>query len=64
MQSKERGRIDEAESWRVRLREEQEILLPNLRWLQVHRQALHDAWAQSEGIKPFIISHLFSIQHG
>ena len=59
MQSKERGLIDEVESWRVRLREEQENILSNLRWLQVYRKALHVAWAQGECIKPFIVSPYF-----
>jgi len=45
----------------MRLREEQENILPNIRRLPVHRKTLHDARAQSEGIKPFIVSHLFSI---
>ncbi len=35
--------------------------MPNLSRLPIHRKTLHDARAQSEGIKPFIISYLFSI---
>ncbi len=58
MQSKERGKIDEAESWRVRLREEQEKILPATSGLQVHGQALHDARAQGQGIA-FYHFHLF-----
>jgi len=45
----------------MRLREEQENILPNLRRIPVHRKTLHDARAQNEGIKPFIISSIFSI---
>jgi len=64
MPSEKRGEINEAESWRVRLREEQENLLPNLGRLPVHGHALYCAWAQGESIKPFIISSLFSIWYG
>ncbi len=59
MQSEERGKIDEAESWRVCLREESENILPKARRLPVHGQAMHIARAQGQEIKPFIISTLF-----
>ena len=40
--------LDEIESWRMRLREEPENILPNIRRLPIHRKTLHDARAQNK----------------
>ena len=45
----------------MRLREEQENILPNLRRLQVHRQALHVARAQGQGIAFYHFPSFFNV---